>query len=174
MDIDIPKLQKGPFAIQIGGTFKKTLSMLPEQYFGPTIKALSWKQPYATLMFHNKVETRKWNTAYRGWVLICTSKKRYFDSQVWSISGQYNYQIIQKILQEDISGCIDGMAIGIGYLAGVSSIDSNRIYQTFVKNDEGLFGLHFTEVHRIKPFLFKGGQRWKNLTEEQIKQIEII
>jgi hypothetical protein len=41
------------------------------------LMALSWKQPYAELMLHGKIETRTWQTKYRGWVMVCASKQPY-------------------------------------------------------------------------------------------------
>lgn len=41
------------------------------------LRALSWKEPYATLMLHGKVETRTWPTDYRGLVLNCVALKDY-------------------------------------------------------------------------------------------------
>ena len=40
-------------------------------------KAISLKQPYANLVCSGKktIETRKWNTKYRGDIVICSSKK---------------------------------------------------------------------------------------------------
>lgn len=40
-------------------------------------KAISLKQPYANLVCAGKktIETRKWNTKYRGDIVICSSKK---------------------------------------------------------------------------------------------------
>lgn len=48
-----------------------------EKYPGADIRALSTKQPYASLMLHGKVETRTWDSKYLGWVLICASKQAY-------------------------------------------------------------------------------------------------
>lgn len=41
------------------------------------MKALSIKEPWVTLLHQgNKtIETRTWNTKYRGWLLLCASKK---------------------------------------------------------------------------------------------------
>ena len=50
------------------------------------IKALSWKQPYASLMLKGKIETRSWPTNYRGLVLICASKAPY---SIKEIKGNY-------------------------------------------------------------------------------------
>jgi hypothetical protein len=40
------------------------------------VKALSMKEPWATLLLHGKktIETRVWRTNYRGKILLCASK----------------------------------------------------------------------------------------------------
>ncbi len=41
------------------------------------MKALSIKEPWASMIYNGQktIETRTWNTKYRGWVLLCASKK---------------------------------------------------------------------------------------------------
>ena len=41
------------------------------------LRALTWKEPYASLMLQDKIETREWYTKYRGWVLMCCGKEPY-------------------------------------------------------------------------------------------------
>lgn len=71
-----------------------------EKYPDADIRALSWKQPYGSLMLFDKVETRTWNTKYRGWVLICASKAPYTGLTVDTISGKNQYKRIEALTQE--------------------------------------------------------------------------
>lgn len=41
-----------------------------KSFFEGEIRALWWKEPFGTLMTYGKVETRVWDTKYRGWVLL--------------------------------------------------------------------------------------------------------
>lgn len=54
---------------------------------GEEIRALSWKEPYASLMLHGKIETRPWSTKYRGLVLVCASQKPYTEAELMGIAG---------------------------------------------------------------------------------------
>jgi hypothetical protein len=47
------------------------------EFLNQEIRALTWKEPYASLMLHGKIETRTWYTKYRGLVLICAGLKHY-------------------------------------------------------------------------------------------------
>lgn len=171
------KLKKGSFIdqVEVYTGPQPNGCQLTTFYSPPPVKALTWKQPYAELMFFNKVETRSWNTKYRGWVLICAGKTQYTEGDIIGISGEYQAQRILTLLNSNCSKEIIGMAIGIGYLANSFLIPGTRedVERTFVGKCQGKYGFEFENVKRIKPFLFKGGQRWKNLTEEEIRQIII-
>lgn len=59
--------------------------------------ALTWRQPYASLMLHGKIETRTWPTKYRGLVLICAGKTPYSTVQVLNISGYMRREIYDTV-----------------------------------------------------------------------------
>lgn len=67
----------------------------------PSIRALWWREPYASLMLQGKVETRTWNTNYRGLVLICASIKPYDDADILRIVFYrlflINYQVLSNL-----------------------------------------------------------------------------
>lgn len=63
-----------------------------------TVRALNWKQPFASLMLHGKVETRVWDSKYTGWVLICASKQPYSYKQALAVSGLKEMNHILNIL----------------------------------------------------------------------------
>ena len=65
------------------------------------MRALSWKQPYLGLMFHDKIETRTWPTDYRGLVLMCASKQPYPPEVIMNISGDIQYRRIMKLMHQE-------------------------------------------------------------------------
>jgi len=84
------------------------------------MRALSWKEPYGSLMLHGKIETRTWRTDIRGPILICCSKKGYTVKQVYDISGSAQLTRATMCLHKDENWKWDGMnglAIAIGTLA---------------------------------------------------------
>lgn len=153
--------------------------------------ALSWKQPFADLMLHGKIETRSWNTNYRGWVLICASKKEYSYKEEMEISGEENmYDIGKLLIGKEYK---TGMAIAIGrltncvlwvnflkhsisYEAGLlaNNVTLTSEIKTFVKYNPNLY-LHFYEdVRAIEPFEWKGTQGWKEVSYEIKEKIKFI
>jgi hypothetical protein len=153
----------------------------------PIVRALSWKQPYADLMLTGKVETRKWKTSYRGWVLICASQKAYTQYQVLSISGNGQYDRVHKSIVDLYSGkgmlhCNKdmqfGKAIAVGYLTSCRLMQSSQKQEdeTFVSyNGEGdLYCHYYEQVRAIKPFDWKGSQGWRNVPISVVQKIEII
>ena len=165
-----------------------------------SIRALSWKQPFADLMLFDKIETRTWSTKYRGWVLICASKTGYSVDQINKISGVFQEQRIIDVLEkyydtfEKPINIKDrtGHAIAIGKLVDCRPMRKTDENACFVKYKEpwtvtplkknGEVGKEkkkqlwchiYDEVIPIVPFAWKGSQGWRELTADQKKQIII-
>lgn len=154
------------------------------------LRALSWKQPYAELMFHGKQETRSWYTPYRGDVLICASKDEYGLKEIESISGEKQFDRIYEVLiqnwKEDksyVNKMLDqrGMAIAIGTLTSCKEMSKEDEDATFVKyvnpwiknnKDKRLYCHIYSDVRPIIPFPWKGTQGWKEVSLDVVKQIQ--
>lgn len=140
---------------------------------GQTVRALSWKQPYAELMLHGKIETRAWSTKYRGLVLICVAKKIYTEDVLDKISGKQKYRIINTLTPSNIEvNC--GMAIAIGELVDCRKMQLEDEDKCFVQYNENLYCHIYENVRAIQPFPWKGKQGWTTLTKEQIDKIAIL
>lgn len=156
------------------------------------IMALSWKQPYASLMLLGKIETRTWNTNYRGLVLICASQGFYSESQIMAISGEVQTQhafvaLLQNGIKEE-----RGKAIAIGRLVDcrpMNRMDEDKCFVKYrtpwqVKKEmkdgsikmvtKKLYCHIYEDVKPIKPFEWKGCQGWKKVDDEIIKKIIFI
>lgn len=152
--------------------------IIPE-HFLLSLKALSWKQPYGDLMFHGKIETRVWPTQYRGWVLICASKAPYTGEQIHNISGPVQTQRIMdtlnlKYIRSSKISMNNGCAIGLGFLHDCQHMNKEDEDKAFVEHHPELYSHFYRNVQRIKPFPFKGSQKWGNVTIDQLKKIEFI
>lgn len=135
------------------------------------IRALSWKQPFASLMLHGKIETRTWPTKYRGLVLICASKQPYSGAMVQRICGELQtYRLQTQYLGTGTKN--HGQAIAVGNLVECRPMQNGDDNACFVEYHEGLWCHVYTDVKAIEPFDFKGGMKWKKLTQEQIEQIK--
>lgn len=157
------------------------------------IRALSWKQPFAQLMMHGKIETRVWPTNYRGLVLMCASVSWYPLAIVKEIAGIEQFARIIKSFEQEPGSFETGVAFGIGRLADcrrMTQEDEQACYVkyqepwkverlvrgTLVKQelDKMLWCHIYEDVTPIKRFLFKGRQRWSNITMETRKQIILL
>jgi hypothetical protein len=127
------------------------------------IRALSWKQPYASLMLHGKIETRSWSTKYRGKVLICASKKPYYEIELLGISGDVQTQRIFELINSKGMKEPTGKAIAIGELVDCRQMEKEDEQKTFVKYRPGLWCHVYDNVRPICPFNWKGTQGWKKL-----------
>ncbi len=128
------------------------------------MKALSWRQPYGSLMLHGKIETRVWNTEYRGPVLICTSKRAYTIDVIQEISGGQDglLRIIDE-LKGDIT-LPDGHAIAFGNLVDCRPMIKADEEKAFVKYRPSLYSHIYEDVLQlVKPFPVTGRQRWFNV-----------
>ena len=143
-------------------------------YPNQELRALSWKQPYATMMLHGKVETRTWPTDYRGWVLICASKKPYTLEEVVKISGAgYTNNMLPKLIGKKFHEQFNGHAIAVGYLQHCERMLS-IFNDTYVKYKPGLFLHHYASVQAIHPIPWTGTQGWKTVSDEFKDQIILL
>lgn len=125
--------------------------------------ALSWKQPFASLMLLGKIETRTWNTKYRGLVLICASKSSYNESQVMALSGEvYTQKAFVDLLQRGIKEEV-GKAIAVGRLINSRPMKKEDAEKCYVKYRSDLFCHIYEDVKAIRPFDWKGCQGWKKV-----------
>ena len=136
------------------------------------IGALSWKEPYATLMFHGKIETRTWPTNYRGPVLICTSIKDYRIDQIMNISGEKQFERIIDLIDDKKPEIKNGFAIATGSLMQCRPMQKSDEDKCFVWYSPDLFCHIYKDVRPIKPFPFKGGRKWSSITNEQFIKIK--
>lgn len=161
------------------------------------VRALSWKQPFASLMLHGKVETRVWDSKYTGWVLICASKKGYTSREMTQICGLEQFNRIYSIFQGDHTNWSTqetGVAIAVGKLYSSESMKSKMIdppksiednqkniamveaikWACYVQPDANLYMHNYMDVQRIEPLTWYGKQGWSTLTEEFKSKIVLI
>lgn len=140
------------------------------------IRALSWREPYGSLMLHGKkYETRTWSTKYRGLVLMCASQKHYPLNKVLDISGAAGMRrIIERL---DGEKQFTGEAFAVGRLVHVLpafEVKASFEQLSFCNYYSDLFVHVYEDVQPIQPFEFKGKQGWSILTPEQKALIKFI
>ncbi len=137
------------------------------------IRALSWRQPYADLMMAGKIETRNWKTNYRGWVLICSSKKPYDIGQIENISGRDGLiQIVELFQETGRFSQINGSAIAIGYLSDCRKMTPDDEKICFVNYHPSLYCHVYESVQMLpQPFPWKGKLGWGKVPDEVKQQI---
>ena len=174
--------------------YKVSRIKFTEKYPGEVVRALSWKQPFASLMLHGKHETRTWNTNIRGWVLICASQNPYTYNKaleimmlremahflrVFDADGKY----IQEEYKNIVGNMRTGVALAVGYLSAVKYMGDyigNRNThieieeKCFVRYNPDLWIHEYTDVQPIVPFEWKGKQSWSILTDEQKDKIILL
>jgi hypothetical protein len=143
------------------------------------IRALWWKQPFASLMLHGKIETRRYPTKVRGKVLICACKTPYTFEQVSLLSCDSQIMnILDLLCSFSYSALIRteslGQAIAIGDLVDCRPHTLQDMPKSFVNHDAGLFSWIFENVQHIEPFEIKGKQGWAILDEETKAKIKIL
>lgn len=147
--------------------------------------ALSWNQPYGTLMLHGKIETRKKPTKVRGEVLICTCQKPYDAGRLLGIAGEEQLTRMNPY-GDDPTWNLHGYAIGIGELIDCYPMEKKHEDLCFVKYQEpqfahtmwpqpSLYLWVFANVQRIEPFVWNfGKQGWGFVPESELPKIQIL
>lgn len=140
------------------------------------MRALSWRQPFASAMLVGKVETRTWATNYRGLVLICASQQPSKAHECFSISGMgHFFGLMKKLAYIKINHIdLNGRAIAVGRLINCRPMIKEDEAQCFVKYQPGLWCHFYDDVKPIKPIPWKGTQGWKKVPQEIIEQIEYL
>lgn len=146
--------------------------MTEQNLFGEvTVRALSWKNPFAELMLLGKIETRTWNTNYRGLVLICASQKAYSEADIIGISGELQTQRILTTLNSLAIKERNGHAIAIGNLIDCRPMRKDDEDKCFVKYNPNLFCHIYENVKPIEPIPYKGSQGWGKLPIDVLKKL---
>lgn len=139
------------------------------------MRALSWKQPFGTAMLHGKIETRKWDTRYRGLVLICTSKSGYTHNQMMAISGSVLCdRLYDKMVPDTGTAFSIGEAIAVGELIDTRPMLPDDELKTLVKYNPSLFCHIYRNVRAIKKFPWKGSLGWRTVSSEVEESIEYM
>lgn len=109
--------------------------------------ALSVKQPWAHLIAIGRktIETRTWNTAYRGPILICAGMNLDKAASSWAWSN---------VPQDEVT--VTGMAVAVANLAATGIMAEVHEAAAFCDAFPGLFAWRFDCVQRIKPFPVRG------------------
>ena len=165
------KLFKGNGIVKIWaiGELYDYLNPAPKFTIDQKLLALSWKQPFANLMLYGKIETRTWSTNYRGWVLICSSKKGYDmgslrqicgPEQIARMSALFNRKLNIDSLEDHLP---NGVAIAIGRLVDCRPMNPGDENSCFVKYYPDLFCHIYKHITPIDPLEFKGSQGWKSI-----------
>jgi len=135
------------------------------------VRALSFKDPYATLMLTGKIETRSRPTSYRGLVLIAVSKKVYSVEEIERISGDHFRAVFQGLHNRFL---FSGFAIALGRLVDCRLMQEADEAKCYVKYQFGKYCWVFEDVTELEhPFPWKGTQGWKTLTHEQKQLIQL-
>lgn len=141
------------------------------------VRALTIRQPFATLMLPPacKVETRTWNTTYRGWVLICAGQIRYKPWRLVQLCGEEQLQRMDSYLdgRDDEIKSSMGMAIGIGKLVDILPMTREHEDSCFLKCQPQTFCHIFSEVQPIHQFPWTGSLGYTALHDDTKNKIKI-
>lgn len=125
------------------------------------MKALSIRQPWAELIVRGdkKIEIRSWNTNFRGYFLIHTSKK--FEEEAVRNFGLYAKQLE--------TGAIVGyanLADVVVYNGSEEFVKSNSLHLSLKEREKyPVYGFVLNDVHRIKPIKYNGQLGFFNVPE---------
>ncbi len=143
------------------------------------IRALWWKQPFASLMLHGKIETRTYPTKVRGKVLICTTLNPFNLFDLGKICGAKIFSKIFSLFNIDPDNWPHvklpmGKAIAIGDLVDCRKMTPQDEDRCFVEYNDQRWCWVFENVEAIEPFEIKGKQGWAILSEEEKLKIKIL
>jgi len=135
------------------------------------IRALSIKQPFASLMFVGKVETRSFKTSYRGLVLIAASQKPFDHDHAVQMMGDNAVSHLRGLIPMP-----NGMAIGIGRLVDCRPLQEDDPH--YIQWHRGWWARHyawiFDDVTPIVQFGYKGQLGMPKITQATREMIKVL
>lgn len=100
---------------------------------GETVRALWWKQPFASMMLHGKIETRSRDTKVRGLILICSTLKPYDGFDLSLMCKAEQIRAMNSMLENEVME--DGMALAVGELVSTCQMEPQHEESAYVKYD---------------------------------------
>jgi hypothetical protein len=149
--------------------------MVTDIFGNRQIRMLAWKPPYGTAMLYGKVETRSWDTAFRGEVLIYNSLEGFTTDKLIDLAGS-QYDHLMQTVKDDPTVEMFGMAFAIGELVYTRQMKQEDEDRTFVqyKPDEIKYCHFYNNVKRIQPFPIKGNITFPSLLPTKPEHSKII
>lgn len=131
---------------------------------GIVLKAISLKQPWATLIAegYKTIETRKWATNYRGEILICASKN--IDKEAM----KYFTGLFGLINPEN---CPTGVAVCVAELFDCKKMKKEHEVQSLCEVYAKAYSFFLCGIKEIKPIPVKGQL---GIFDIEIQENEII
>lgn len=135
------------------------------------LRMLTIKQPFALLMLSGKLETRTWNTEYRGPVLFHAAKRPFPMKELHAMCTHDQLLHFNKHMRENDFTDLYGKAFATGNLVNVRPMKRPDEALCYVQYSPVLFVFEFTEVMPIKRFDVKGRQGFQRVNESIIEKI---
>jgi hypothetical protein len=133
------------------------------------MKAISIKQPYASLIAEGKktIETRKWQTKYRGDILICASKKRDMAAMFYlnNSGAKLAFSIKGDLLDSPV-----GSALCIAELYDIKPMVEEDRRKALCGVYEGAYSWFLRNIRPIEPFEVKGALSLFEVPDELLKE----
>ncbi|MEO1263553.1 MAG: hypothetical protein AAFZ15_32375 [Bacteroidota bacterium] len=139
----------------------------------PELRALTWKEPFASLMMWCKVGTRTWSTDYRGLVLICAGKTPYNKRELFALCGERQMKRVEYYKTLETFKNNEGKAIGIAELWNCRPMKPSDENACFVQYKPGLYCHFYKNIRAIEHMPYKGQQGWKKLAPEFWEKITL-
>jgi hypothetical protein len=136
------------------------------------MKALSIKQPYASLIAEGKktIETRKWQTKYRGDILICAGKKR--DEQAMFLFDKNVNARKELAIEGSLYDRPLGAALCIAELYEIKPMAREDRRAALCNLYPGAYSWFLRNIRRVEPFEVKGALSLFEAPEELIKVVK--
>ena len=133
------------------------------------IRSLSIKQPFASLMFVGKVETRSFSTNYRGLVMIAASQQSFKHDHLCGMMGADAVRNLRGLPMPN------GLAIGIGRLVDCRPLqEGDPHFIQWHRVWASHYAWIFDDVTPIVQFGFKGQLGMPRITRATRDMIRVL
>lgn len=138
------------------------------------MKALSIKQPWADFIAQGfkPYEIRRWQTSYRGDLLICASQTVHRLFRVDKKRKEGEKIFTYDPAEPDFNGFLFyGKALFVATLSDIEPFQQKHVEKAMITYMPDHFAWHLTNIRQIEPFDFKGKLNFFEVDDNLIKLI---
>lgn len=138
------------------------------------IRAMTFQEPFGSMILNGRIEVRKQKTDYRGLILICTGFTELNAVQLKILAGPFNAMRIRTIMTKNQMHSQPGKAIAVAELVDCYQMTVDDELSCFVPYHDRRWCYKFKNVRPILSRNWRGKAGISQVPEDFVESIEFL